>query len=205
MNATKTLKVRVRDKHAAQLRETSRAVNFVWNYVNELSSRSIREHGRFLSTFDIHKYTNGAGKKARVRAIHAKIANRRKDCLHKFSNALVARCGVIVVGDVNSLKLAKTRIAKSVLDAGWGQLKTMLEYKCDHAGTVFKVVSERNTTQTCSSCEQLPDSRPRGIAGLGIREWTCCGCGATHDRDVNAAKNILALGHERPVVGIPAL
>ncbi|BAP42783.1 transposase [Pseudomonas sp. StFLB209] len=353
MKATKTLKIRVRDKHAAQLREASRAVNFVWNYVNELSRRSIRERGRFLSAFDIHKYTNGAGKdlglhsqsvqavadeyvtrrkqfkkrqlrwrcsggarrslgwvplkagaavwkngqvvfnkqhfkvwdsyglagfkfrsgsfnedsrgrwyfnvvvevdrqlspgqdavgidlglkttatcsdgdrlesgrfyrdlesalgtaqragkKARVRAIHAKIANRRKDCLHKFSNALVARCGVIVVGDVNSLKLAKTRMAKSVLDAGWGQLKTMLEYKCDHAGTVFKVVSERNTTQTCSSCKQLPDSRPRGIAGLGIREWTCCGCGATHDRDVNAAKNILALGHERPVVGIPAL
>ncbi|BAP45411.1 transposase, orfB [Pseudomonas sp. StFLB209] len=353
MKATKTLKIRVRDKHAAQLREASRAVNFVWNYVNELSSRSIREHGRFLSAFDIHKYTNGAGKdlglhsqsvqavadeyvtrrkqfkkrqlrwrcsggarrslgwvplkagaavwkngqvvfnkqhfkvwdsyglagfkfrsgsfnedsrgrwyfnvvvevdrqlspgqdavgidlglkttatcsdgdrlesgrfyrdlekslgtaqragkKARVRAIHAKIANRRKDALHKFSNALVARCGVIVVGDVNSLKLAKTRMAKSVLDAGWGQLKTMLEYKCDHAGTVFKVVSERNTTQTCSSCKQLPDSRPRGIAGLGIREWTCCGCGVTHDRDVNAAKNILALGHERPIVGIPAL
>ncbi|BAP41753.1 transposase [Pseudomonas sp. StFLB209] len=164
------------------------------------------ESGRFYRDLERALGTaQRAGKKARVRAIHAKIANRRKDCLHKFSNALVARCGVIVVGDVNSLKLAKTRMAKSVLDAGWGQLKTMLEYKCDHAGTVFKVVSERNTTQTCSSCKQLPDSRPRGIAGLGIREWTCCGGGATHDRDVNAAKNILALGHERPIVGIPAL
>lgn len=111
---------------------------------------------------------------------------------------------------------AKTNMAKSVLDAGWGQLKSMLEYKCDYAGIVFKVVSEINTTQTCSSCKQLPASRPRGIAGLGIREWTCCGCGVTHDRDVNAAKNILclhsqtiqavteeSLGHERPIVGIP--
>ncbi|MCQ9427527.1 transposase, partial [Pseudomonas sp. LJDD11] len=134
------------------------------------------ESGRFYRDLESALGTaQRAGKKARVRAIHAKIANRRKDCLHKFSNALVARCGVIVVGDVSSLKLAKTRMAKSVLDAGWGQLKTMLEYKCDHAGTVFKVVSERNTTQTCSSCKQLPDSRPRGIAGLGIREWTCCG------------------------------
>ncbi|MCO8168502.1 hypothetical protein NJC40_12045 [Pseudomonas sp. 21LCFQ02] len=56
MKATKTLKIRVRDKHAAQLREASRAVNFVWNYVNELSSRAIREHGRFLSAFDIHHW-----------------------------------------------------------------------------------------------------------------------------------------------------
>ncbi|MDF2489556.1 MAG: transposase, orfB, partial [Pseudomonas sp.] len=62
MKATKTLKIRVRDKHAAQLREASRAVNLVWNYVNELSSRSIRERGRFLSAFDMHPYTKGAGK-----------------------------------------------------------------------------------------------------------------------------------------------
>jgi putative transposase len=62
MKSTKTLKIRVRDKHAAQLREWSRAVNFVWNYVNELSSRSIREHGRFLSAFDMHQYTAGSGK-----------------------------------------------------------------------------------------------------------------------------------------------
>jgi IS605 OrfB family transposase len=353
MKSTKTLKIRVRDKHAVQLREWSRAVNFVWNYVNELSSRSIREHGRFLSAYDMHAYTVGsgkllglhsqtiqgiteeyvvrrkqfkkrqlrwrssggarrslgwvpfkvgaatwkngqvcfskeyfkvwdsygladykfragsfnedsrgrwyfnvvvevdrklspgqdaigidlglktvatcsdgeklengrfyrdlekalgtaqrAGKKARVRAIHAKIANRRKDALHKFSTALVKRCGLIVVGDVSSLKLAKTMMAKSVMDAGWGQLKTMLAYKCDHAGILFKVKNESNTTQPCSDCKQLPDSRPRGIAGLGIREWTCSECGATHDRDVNAAKNILALGQERPSEGIPVL
>jgi hypothetical protein len=59
-------------------------------------------------------------------------------------------------------------------------------------------VGEQYTSQTCSSCGALPNSRPRGIAGLGIREWTCCACGVTHDRDVNAARNILALGHERP-------
>ncbi len=351
MKATKTLKVRVKDKHANLLSGWARSVNFTWNYINELSERSIRERGVFLSAYDIQKYTDGAGKmlglhshtvqqvgaeyafrrkqfkkrklrwrascgakrslgwipfksgsvtwkngravfnkqqfcvwdsyglsnykfrsgsfnedargrwylnvvvevdrqlspgqdqvgidlglkttatcsdgvklesgrfyrtlekslgiaqraarKPRVKAIHAKIANRRKDALHKFSSALIARCGLIVVGDVRSQKLVKTRMAKSVLDAGWGQLKQMLEYKCDHAGILFKVVSERNTTQTCSSCKQLPDSRPRGIAGLGIREWTCSGCGATHDRDVNAARNILALGHERPVVEIP--
>lgn len=58
---TKTLKVRVRDKHAQSLRRQAAAVNYVWNYVNELSSRSIRERGLFLSGFDLQKYTNGAG------------------------------------------------------------------------------------------------------------------------------------------------
>lgn len=144
-----------------------------------------------------------ARNKQRVKTIHAKIANRRKDSLHKFSRTLVNRCGEIYVGNVSSLKLVKTKMAKSVLDAGWGQLKTMLEYKCDHAGIVFKEVNEAYTTQTCSSCGALPDSRPKGIAGLGIREWTCSACGVTHcDRDVNAAKNILAVGHGRLVVGI---
>ena len=95
-------------------------------------------------------------------------------------------------------------MAKSVLDAGWGQLKTMLDYKCAHAGIVFKEVNEAYTTQTCSCCGALPDSRPKGIAGLGIREWTC-ECGVTHDRDINAAKNILAVGHGRLAVGIPVL
>jgi transposase len=91
-----------------------------------------------------------------------------------------------------------------VYDAGWSQLKTMLKYKCDHAGIVFKVIDESYTTQACSSCGALPGSRPRGIAGLGIREWTCA-CGVTHDRDVNAAKNILAAGHGRLAEGIPSL
>ncbi|HKM14823.1 MAG TPA: transposase [Marinospirillum sp.] len=108
---------------------------------------------------------------------------------------------------MNALKNVKiiTKMAKSILDAGWGQLKTMLDYKCAHAGIVFKVVNEAYTTQTCSNCGNLPESRPRGIAGLGIREWTCSGCGVAHDRDVNAAQNILAVGHGRLGVGIPVL
>ena len=136
---------------------------------------------------------------------NAKIANRRKDALHKFSRMLVNQHGEFIVGNVSSLKLVKTNMAKSVLDAGWGQLKSMLEYKCDHAGVVFEEVNEAYTSQTCSSCGAKPDSRPKGIAGLGIREWTCDACGAHHDRDINAARNILALGRERLAVGIPVL
>ena len=81
-----------------------------------------------------------AKNKTQVKTIHAKIANRRKDALHKFSRTLVNRCGEIYVGNVSSLKLVKTKMAKSVLDAGWGQLKTMFDYKCAHAGIVFKEV-----------------------------------------------------------------
>lgn len=143
-----------------------------------------------------------AGKKRRVKAIHAKITNQRKDMLHKFSTVLVRDNAAIFVGDVASVKLVKTRMAKSTLDAGWAMFKTMLEYKSQQASIVFDVVNESYTTQTCSCCGSIPASSPKGRAGLGIRGWTCCECGAVHDRDVNAARNILAAGHRRLAEGI---
>ena len=146
-----------------------------------------------------------ANKKQRVKAIHAKIANRRKDFLHKLSTRLVKENGAIFVGNVNAARLAKTNMAKSVLDAGWSTFRTMLQYKCDHAAVWFEEVNESYTTQTCSCCGVIPASSPKGRAGLRIREWTCSNCGAVHDRDVNAAKNILAAGHRRLAVGIPVL
>ena len=135
-----------------------------------------------------------AGKKARVRAIHAKIKNQRKDAQHKFSTTLVREYGAVFVGDVSSAKMVKTKMAKSVLDAGWASLKTMLEQKCQRAGVVFVVVDESYTTQACSCCGSISASSPKGRAGLRIREWTCVDCGTGHDRDVNAARNILARG-----------
>jgi len=144
-----------------------------------------------------------AGKTHRVRAIHAKIANRRKDSLHQFSTRLVRAYDMIYVGNVNASALAKTPHAKSVLDAGWSAFRTMLRYKCDFAGATFAEVNEAFSTQTCSACSSR--SGPKGIAGLGIRAWSCCECGTVHDRDVNAAKNILAAGRRRLAEGIPAL
>ena len=144
-----------------------------------------------------------AGKKQRTRAIHAKIGNQRKDMLHKFSTTMVGANAAIFVGDVASAKLVKTKMAKSTLDAGWAMLKTMLEYKSHQAGIVFEEVNESYTTQTCSCCGIIPASGPKGRAGLGIREWVCSECNAVHDRDVNAARNILALGHQRLAGGIP--
>ena len=78
----------------------------------------------------------------------------------------------------------------------------MLDYKSTHAGIVFKEVNEAYTTQMCSCCDGIPSSSVKGRAGLRIREWTCSDCGATHgDRDVNAAKNILAVGLDRLAEG----
>ena len=353
--AVKTLKIRVKDKHASVLRRMARDVNQVFNFANETSSRAIRERGKWLSAYDLQKLTAGyskcdgvtvgsgtvqlvcveyatrrkqfkktrlnwrvsnpkspkyslgwipfkgghakykagqiqfgghkfslwdsyglsrfelragsfnedsrgrwyfnvavevevlpsqgasavgidlglkecattsdadklqgrwfrelepqlaiaqrARKKKRVKAIHAKIANRRKDAIHKFTTNLVKNNAAIFVGDVASSQLVKTKMAKSTLDAGWSTLKTMLEYKSHQAGIVFEIVSESYTTQTCSCCGSIPVSSPKGRAGLRIREWVCSDCGAQHDRDVNAAKNILARGLARLAEGTPA-
>lgn len=135
-----------------------------------------------------------ANKRRRVKAIHAKIKNVRKDFLHKESNRITNTYGTVAVGNVSSKKLAKTKLAKSVLDAGWSVLRQMLAYKSLRNGAVYLEVDERFSTQLCSSCGELPPERPKGIAGLGIREWVCSVCGTVHDRDVNAAQNILRVG-----------
>ena len=133
-----------------------------------------------------------AKNKKRVKAIHAQIANRRKDFLHKLSTELVKKNGAIFVGDVNAAGLAKTKMAKSVLDAGWSTFRTMLKYKCDNAAVWFDEVNESYSTQECSACHAR--TGPKGLADLAVRHWSCSACGAEHDRDTNAAKNILARG-----------
>ena len=129
------------------------------------------------------------GQKRRATALHAKTKNCRKCFLHENSTRLVSEHGRIVVGDVSPSKLVKTRMAKSVLDAGWSMFREQLRYKALRHGAGFEVVSERLSTQTCSDCGSV--GGPKGIAGLGIRHWHCSDCGASHDRDVNAARNLL--------------
>ena len=125
-----------------------------------------------------------------VKRLHRKGARCRVDALHKFSRTLVNRYQHIVIGDVSSLKLVKSRMAKAVLDSGWGLLKAQLQYKGQQAGRSVQVVSERNSTRACSSCLAL--TGPTGLDSLVVRQWVCNACGDTHDRDVNAARNILA-------------
>lgn len=346
----KTLKLRIKDKHAKVLTELATQVNFVWNYVNELSFKYLQKHQKFLSAYDIAPYTRGASKecdlhsqtiqaiskeyttrskqfkkarlrwrssrrslgwipftksavkcddgwvsyrkhvfnlwdsyglskyqvrtgcfvqdsrnrwyvclvvdtekqptqgtkaigidlglkdlatcsdgtkignpryfqkyqqklakaqrarkKKQVRNIHAKIANSRRDHLQKASTELVRNNSMIIIGNLNASKLIKTKMAKAVLDSGFSAFRTMLKYKCENAEVWFEEVDEKYTTQTCSCCGAITDSSPKGRAGLRIREWTCSACNTTHDRDINAAKNILRIGRDTLAGGIPSL
>ena len=135
-----------------------------------------------------------AGRKDRSRAIHQKIKNRRKHDLNVSTYRLIKRSKSIFVGNVSSSKLTQTRMAKSVNDVGWYEFKKQLRYKAIRHAVVFKEIDESYSSQTCSNCGSLPDSRPRGIADLGVRQWDCTDCGAHHGRDVNAARNILLSG-----------
>lgn len=144
-----------------------------------------------------------AGKRNLVKRIHAKIANIRKDWNHNTANAILAGARFVCVGDVSSAKLVKTSMAKSVLDASWSQLKSMLAYKAIALGVDFKEVNESWTSRTCSACGAIGEHQ--GLSGLSVREWICDSCGTKHDRDVNAARNILRVGHDTPIKGIPRL
>jgi putative transposase len=157
------------------------------------------EAGRFYRSIEL-KIANAQsrGHKRQAKRLHRTAARRRKDALHKFSKKIVSTYQTIKIGDVSSLKLAKTRMAKSVLDAGWGMLKTQLQYKGQQAGRCVRIVSERNTTRTCSSCKAL--TGPTGLDMLVVRSWVCRACGDRHDRDVNAARNILTAGRCPPSV-----
>lgn len=135
-----------------------------------------------------------AGNKRRVRAIHAKIANVRRDHLHKATTQIARENALMAVGNVSSSQLVKTRMAKSILDVSWSIFRAQLRYKASRHGAVYLDVDERFTTQVCSACGCNPASSPKGMGALGIRSWTCCECGETHDRDVNAARNILRIG-----------
>jgi putative transposase len=157
------------------------------------------EAGRFYRSIEQQiASAQRRGHKRQAKRLHRTAARRRKDALHKFSRKMVNEYQTIVVGDVSSLKLVKTRMAKSVLDAGWGMLKTYLQYKGQQAGRSVLIVNERNTTRACSSCKAL--SGPSGLDMLTVRSWICRECGVTHDRDVNAARNILSAGRLPPSV-----
>ena len=144
-----------------------------------------------------------ANKKRLVKTIHAKIANARKDWNHKVSSDLVADARLIVVGDVSSSKLIRTKLAKSVSDAAWSQLRSMFAYKSRRLGVDLRIINEAFSTQMCSACNER--TGPKGYAGLGVRGWVCSSCGTEHQRDVNAARNILRMGLHAPVGNPPAL
>jgi IS605 OrfB family transposase len=155
--------------------------------------------GRFYRNIE-QKIANAQrrGHKRQAKRLHRTAARRRKEALHRFSTKIVKEYQNIVIGDVSSRKLVKTRMAKSVLDAGWGILKTQLLYKGQQAGRRVSIVNENNTTRAGNDCKAL--TGPAGIDMLDVRTWVCSACGVTHDRDVNAARNMLSAGRSPPSV-----
>jgi IS605 OrfB family transposase len=147
-----------------------------------------------------------AHKKKRVKTIHAKIQNVRSDWTHKATTAIARRAKYIVIGDVSSAQLVKTNFAKSTLDAAWHSVRHQLHYKAKRLAGVCVSGDERFSSVTCSDCGVR--TGPSGLSLLGVWEWVCSNCGSVHERDVNAARNILnapRAGHRTPTKGIRLL
>ncbi|MFG1821470.1 RNA-guided endonuclease InsQ/TnpB family protein [Microbispora bryophytorum] len=125
----------------------------------------------------------------KVAKAHARVADARRDRAHKLSTALIRENQAVYVENLAVSGLGRTRLAKSVHDAGWSQFVSLLEYKAARYGRHFaKIDRWFPSSKMCSACGAIQPSMP-----LAVRSWTCP-CGAVHDRDVNAAINILAAG-----------
>ncbi|MEY9213184.1 IS605 OrfB family transposase [Thermobifida halotolerans] len=118
------------------------------------------------------------------------MADTRRDFAHKLSTRIISENQAVYVEDLSVRGLARTRLARSVHDAGWSRFVSMLEYKSARYGRTFaKVDRWFPSSKLCSRCGAVQESLP-----LNVRSWACACGGAVHDRDVNAANNILAAG-----------
>ena len=137
----------------------------------------------------------GANRLARARLLvaklHTKVADRRMDFLHKLSTRIIRENQTVVLEDLNVSGLVKNRrLSRSIADAGWRMFRTLLGSKAQEHDRKLVVINRWTpTSQVCSACGHQDGKKP-----LSIRHWRCPECGAIHDRDSNAAKNILAAG-----------
>ncbi|MER7693879.1 RNA-guided endonuclease TnpB family protein [Streptomyces sp. NPDC097610] len=140
---------------------------------------------------------NRARARLKVAKVHARIADRRRDTLHKLTTRLVRENQTIVIEDLTVRNMVKNRkLARAISDAAWREFRSMLEYKAQWYGReVIAVDRWFPSSRLCSACNTLQDTMP-----LHVRAWTC-GCGMTHDRDVNAANTLLAAGLAVTVCG----
>ncbi|MFE0673064.1 RNA-guided endonuclease InsQ/TnpB family protein [Streptomyces sp. NPDC058867] len=129
---------------------------------------------------------NRAKARLEVARAHAKVADARREFHHQLSTRLISENQGIAVEDLSVAGLARTRLAKSVHDAGWSSFVNMLKYKAErYSRTLITIGRFEPTSQTCSTCGTKDGPKP-----LGVREWTCTACGTVHDRDTNAALNV---------------
>ena len=151
---------------------------------------------------ELSRKTSGDGAnrcraRRKVAEIHARIADRRHDHLHKLTIRLVRENQTIVIEDLTVRNMVRNhRLARAISDASWGKFRSMLEYKAAWYGRDVVVVDRFfPSSKLCSACGTLREELP-----LQVRTWTC-GCGTVHDRDVNAAQNLLAAGLAASVCG----
>ncbi|MFJ9584501.1 RNA-guided endonuclease InsQ/TnpB family protein [Streptomyces acidicola] len=140
---------------------------------------------------------NRAKARLKVARAYAKVTDARREFHHQLSTQLIRVNQAVAVEDLAVSGLARTKLAKSVHDAGWSQFLHMLEYKAQRYGRTFVRIGRfEPTSQVCSTCGHREGPKP-----LEVREWTCPACGTLHDRDHNAAKNIKAAGLAVSVCG----
>ncbi|EEM16124.1 Transposase, IS605 OrfB [Bacillus pseudomycoides DSM 12442] len=170
-----------------------------------LSNRTVFENPRFLLQKEkqLRKAQRNLSKKKkdsanykkqveRIQILHEKVANQRKDFLHKLSYHLTQMYSVICIENLDIRKMVRNRkVSKSISDAGWGTFRKMLLYKCEKFGSLLVRVDPAYTSQDCSSCGNRVEK------SLSIRTHICTKCGTVLDRDYNASLNILRKGLER--------
>ena len=153
--------------------------------------RAVREGHAGIVRLLIDQGATLGHKNLEMTLVYARIADRRRDHLHQLTTRIVRENQTIVIEDLAVRNMVKNRsLARAISDASWSELRSMLEYKADWYGReVIAIDRWYPSSKTCSDCGHLLRSLP-----LNVREWVCAECGAVHDRDVNAARTILAAG-----------
>jgi len=153
-----------------------------------LSLSACDKHNKVMEPRELSDFKNYLKAKRMVAKYSEKIANQRSNYLHNLSKQLVEQYDVIKIEDLKTKNLLKNhKLARVIANQSWRALRSQLEYKCEWYGKQLVTVNPRKTSQICSNC-----GYDDGKHTLDIRQWTCPKCGINHDRDINAAKNILS-------------
>jgi transposase len=219
----RVIKYHVKDSSKKrQLEKLSFQVNFVWNICNEMIRKRWKKSRQYTSKKEVNQLVKSASKELKLnqqtieaigyelllrvrkhkkqirfrtrkktlaKNIHAKIKHSRKDAIEKFTTKIAEKNSLVVGGKI------KSKRAKSTYDNGWFLLKTRLSHKVVKHGGRYIEVNEYFTSKTCSNC-RIVWNLLKGQKILAVREYKCPCCGVEQDRDTNAARNILRIGHD---------